>query len=67
MKNLELTHQQLVQERIRKIVAFALVVLLLFALRLIDLQAIRASGYVDRAQNELTKSGNLTCTAGNNL
>ena len=64
MKNLELTHQQLVQERIRKIVAFALVVLLLFALRLIDLQAIRASGYVDRAQNELTKSATLLAPRG---
>jgi cell division protein FtsI (penicillin-binding protein 3) len=64
MKNLELTHQQLVQERIRKIVAFALIVLLLFALRLIDLQAIRASGYVDRAQNELTKSATLLAPRG---
>jgi cell division protein FtsI (penicillin-binding protein 3) len=64
MSNSELTHQQLVQERIRKIIAFALVVLLLFALRLIDLQAVRASGYVDRAQNELTKSATLLAPRG---
>ena len=64
MNNLELTHQQLVQERIRKIIAFALVVLLLFALRLIDLQAVRASGYVDLAQNELTKSATLLAPRG---
>ena len=59
-----LTQQQLVHERIRKVVAIAIVVLLLFALRLIDLQAVRARGFVDRAQNELTKSGTLLAPRG---
>jgi cell division protein FtsI (penicillin-binding protein 3) len=37
---------------------------MLFALRLIDLQAVRAHGYVERAQNELTKSGTLLAPRG---
>jgi cell division protein FtsI (penicillin-binding protein 3) len=59
-----LTQQQLVQERIRKVVAIAIVILMLFALRLIDLQAVRAAGFVERAENELTKSGTLLAPRG---
>ena len=59
-----LTQQQIVQERIRKVVAIAIVILMLFALRLIDLQAVRAHGFVERAQNELTKSGTLLAPRG---
>ena len=59
-----LTHQQVVHERIRKVVAIAIVILMLFALRLIDLQAVRAHGFVERAQNELTKSGTLLAPRG---
>ena len=49
-----MNHQQLVQDRIRKIVAIAIVIFLLFGLRLIEIQAIRAKGYVERADNELS-------------
>jgi cell division protein FtsI (penicillin-binding protein 3) len=59
-----LTQQQIVQERIRKVVAIAIVILMLFALRLIDLQAVRAKGFVERAENELTKSGTLLAPRG---
>ena len=59
-----MTQQQLVHDRIRKLVAIAIVILLLFALRLIDLQAVRASGFVERAENELTKSGTLLAPRG---
>ena len=59
-----MTQQQLVQDRIRKLVAIAIVILMLFALRLIDLQAVRAAGFVERAENELTKSGTLLAPRG---
>lgn len=59
-----MTQQQLVHDRIRKLVAIAIVILLLFALRLIDLQAVRADGFVERAENELTKSGTLLAPRG---
>lgn len=64
MRKKSLTQQQLVQDRIRKVVAIALVILMLFSLRLIDLQAIRAAGFVERAQDELTKSGTLLAPRG---
>ena len=51
-----MNQQQLVQDRIRKVVAIVIVIFLLFGLRLIDIQAIRAKGFVDRADNELSKS-----------
>jgi len=37
-----MNQQQLVQDRIRKVVAIVIVIFLLFGLRLIDIQAIRA-------------------------
>ena len=43
-----MNQQLLVQDRIRKIVAIAIVIFLLFGLRLIEIQAIRASGYVEK-------------------
>ena len=64
MSKAYLTQQQLVHDRIRKVVAIALVILMLFSLRLIDLQAVRAAGFVERAQNELTKSGTLLAPRG---
>ncbi len=64
MSNTSLNQQQIVLDRIRKLVAIAIVILLLFALRLIDLQAVRASGFVERAENELTKSGTLLAPRG---
>ena len=48
-----MNQQLIVQDRIRKIVAIAVVIFLLFGLRLIEIQAIRASGYVKKADVEL--------------
>ena len=59
-----MNQQQLVQDRIRKIVAIAIVIFLLFGLRLIEIQAIRAKGYVERADNELSKSATLLAPRG---
>lgn len=59
-----MNQQQLVVNRIQKVVALALVILLLFGLRLIEIQAIRAKGYVERADNELSKSATLLAPRG---
>ncbi|MFM8632697.1 MAG: peptidoglycan D,D-transpeptidase FtsI family protein [Candidatus Nanopelagicus sp.] len=59
-----MNHQQIVQDRIRKIVAIALVILMLFGLRLIEIQAVRANGYVEKANNELSKSSTLLAPRG---
>ena len=59
-----MNQQLLVQDRIRKIVAIALVIFLLFGLRLIEIQAIRANGYVKKADTELSKSATLLAPRG---
>jgi len=59
-----MNQQVLVQDRIRKIVAIALVILMLFGLRLIEIQAVRASGYVEKANIELSKSATLLAPRG---
>ena len=59
-----MNQQLLVQDRIRKIVAIAIVIFLLFGLRLIEIQAIRASGYVEKADTELSKSATLLAPRG---
>lgn len=59
-----MNNQQLVQSRIRKIVAIALVLFMLFGLRLIEIQAIRANGYVEKANNELSKTATLLAPRG---
>lgn len=59
-----MNQQLIVQDRIRKIVAIAIVVFLLFGLRLIEIQAIRASGYVKKAEAELSKSATLLAPRG---
>lgn len=59
-----MNQQLLVQDRIRKIVAIAVVIFLLFGLRLIEIQAIRAKGYVEKADNELSKSATLLAPRG---
>lgn len=59
-----MNNQQLVQSRIRKIVAIALVLFMLFGLRLIEIQAIRANGYVEKADNELSKTATLLAPRG---
>ena len=59
-----MNQQLLVQDRIRKIVAIAIVIFLLFGLRLIEIQAIRANGYVEKADTELSKSATLLAPRG---
>ena len=59
-----MSQQLIVQDRIRKIVAIAVVIFLLFGLRLIEIQAIRASGYVKKAEVELSKSATLLAPRG---
>ena len=59
-----MNNQQLVQSRIRKIIAIALVLFMLFGLRLIEIQAIRANGYVEKADNELSKTATLLAPRG---
>lgn len=59
-----MNQQLIVQDRIRKIVAIAIVIFLLFGLRLIEIQAIRASGYVKKAEAELSKSATLLAPRG---
>ena len=56
--------QYIVQSRIRKIIAIATVLFMLFGLRLIEIQAIRANGYVKKATNELSKSATLLAPRG---
>jgi len=56
--------QQIVQGRIRKIIAIAIVLFMLFGLRLIEIQAIRASGYVQKADIELSKTATLLAPRG---
>ena len=64
MDQQQMDQQQIVQDRIRKIVALAIVMLMLFTLRLIEIQAVRAKGYVERAENELNKSATLLAPRG---
>ncbi len=64
MEQQQMDQQQIVQDRIRKIVALAIVMLMLFTLRLIEIQAVRAKGYVERAENELNKSATLLAPRG---
>ena len=60
-----MNQQLLVQDRIRKIVAIAIVIFLLFGLRLIEIQAIRANGYVEKVDVELGKTATLLAPRGN--
>ena len=59
-----MNQQLLVQDRIRKIVAIAIVIFLLFGLRLIEIQAIRANGYVEKVDVELGKTATLLAPRG---
>ncbi|MFY7934976.1 MAG: peptidoglycan D,D-transpeptidase FtsI family protein, partial [Candidatus Nanopelagicus sp.] len=59
-----MNQQQIVQGRIRKIIAIAIVLFMLFGLRLIEIQAIRASGYVQKADIELSKTATLLAPRG---
>ncbi len=59
-----MTQQNLVERRIRYLIAIVLVLLLAFAVRLIDVQAVNAKGYATRATNELTESTILLAPRG---
>ena len=59
-----MNQSRLVQDRIRKIVAIAIIIFLLFGLRLIEIQAIRANGYVEKANVELGKTATLLAPRG---
>lgn len=52
------------ERRIRFVVAVSLVLLMVFALRLVDVQAVRASGYASRADMELTKKTEIMAPRG---
>lgn len=61
-----MTKQQAIytERRIRFVVAMSLVLLMVFALRLVDVQAVRASGYASRADMELTKKTQIMAPRG---
>ena len=56
--------EQLVQSRIRKLVAALIILMLLFGLRLVEIQAIRAKDYVKKVDFELNKSATLLAPRG---
>ncbi|MEY3148775.1 MAG: hypothetical protein RL029_49 [Actinomycetota bacterium] len=59
-----MTHKSLVERRIRYIVAISLVLLIVFAVRLIDVQAVRAAGFANRADMELAKRSLIMAPRG---
>ncbi|MGA0850667.1 MAG: peptidoglycan D,D-transpeptidase FtsI family protein [Candidatus Nanopelagicaceae bacterium] len=59
-----MTHKSLVERRIRYVVAISLVLLIVFAVRLIDVQAVRAAGFATRADMELAKRSLIMAPRG---
>lgn len=59
-----MSHNTLVERRIRYVVAISLVLLIAFAVRLIDVQAVRAAGYANRADMELAKRSLIMAPRG---
>ncbi len=59
-----MSHNSLVERRIRYVVAICLVLLISFAVRLIDVQAVRAAGYANRADMELAKKSLIMAPRG---
>ena len=59
-----MTHNNLVERRIRYVVAISLVLLVAFAVRLVDVQAVRAAGYANRADMELAKKSLIMAPRG---
>ena len=57
-------HIRLIERRIRAIVVTSVVLLLVFALRLVDVQAVRAAGYASRADMELTQKRTIMAPRG---
>lgn len=59
-----MNHYSLVEKRIRYVVAISLVLLITFAVRLVDVQAVRAAGYANRADMELAKKSIIMAPRG---
>ena len=59
-----MSHHKLVERRISYLVAISLVILLAFAVRLIDIQGVRAAGLANKASNELTKKSIIMAPRG---
>lgn len=59
-----MSHNSLVERRIRYVVAISLVLLVVFAVRLIDVQAVRAAGFANRADMELAKRSLIMAPRG---
>ncbi|MFM8843919.1 MAG: peptidoglycan D,D-transpeptidase FtsI family protein [Actinomycetota bacterium] len=59
-----MNHFSLVEKRIRYVVAISLVLLMAFAVRLVDVQAVRAAGYANRADMELAKKSIIMAPRG---
>ena len=59
-----MSHYSLVERRIRYVVAISLVLLIAFAVRLVDVQAVRAAGYANRADMELAKKSIIMAPRG---
>lgn len=59
-----MSHNNLVERRIRYVVAISLVLLVAFAVRLVDVQAVRAAGYANRADMELAKKSLIMAPRG---
>ncbi|MBM3731250.1 MAG: penicillin-binding protein 2 [Actinobacteria bacterium] len=59
-----MSQDQIVQDRIRKVVAVLIIIMMLFGLRLIEIQAIRAQEYVEKVDIELNKSATLLAPRG---
>lgn len=57
-------HNRVVERRIGYLVAISLVVLLAFAARLVDVQAVRAAGYSNRADLEMTRTTTIMAPRG---
>ena len=59
-----MSHNSLVERRIRYVVAISLVLLVVFAVRLVDVQAVRAAGFANRADMELAKRSLIMAPRG---
>ena len=59
-----MNQEQIVQNRIRKLVAALIILIMLFGLRLIEIQGIRASKYVEKVDLELNKAATLLAPRG---
>ncbi|NDE47705.1 MAG: penicillin-binding protein 2, partial [Actinobacteria bacterium] len=57
-------HDMISLRRIRYLVAISLVLIVAFAVRLVDVQAVRAAGYANRADSELAKKSIILAPRG---